>query len=89
MEREFARRLSPTAICPLAGRELAKSTAYQEHRKPLAKSRSRKPWKSGILPTKPFKQGFGRHDVLAVCDDLRHWRRSDQKWQAAMKHRSQ
>lgn len=24
--------------------------------------------------------------MIAVCDDLRHWRRSDQKWQAAMKH---
>jgi hypothetical protein len=38
-----------TAIYPLAGCELAKSTAYQEHRKPLAKPGSRKPWNSGIF----------------------------------------
>jgi len=38
------------------------------------------------MPTKPFRQRFGWHAILAACRDLRQWRRSYRKWQAAMKH---
>ena len=38
------------------------------------------------MPTKPFKQRFGWHADLDACRDLRQWRRSDRKWQAAIKH---